>query len=113
VPAEPRFLIEADAAARDWLDAHHDDGPRIISFDVKRIRRGARICSVQVRERSPRDEHRAFIPAPIDDGTRIWVDCRAAERLPRRFALTVRGRRSRKHLDLDLNAEQWGALLYD
>lgn len=111
--AEADFLIEVDASARDWLDSHHDDGPRIISYDVKRCRRGVRICNVQVRERSRRDDHRTYFTTALEDGTRIQVDRRAAERLPSRFALTVRGLGPLKHLDLDLDGEQWGALLYD
>jgi hypothetical protein len=107
------LVIEPDAAALDWLDAHHDDGPRIISYDVRRIRRGARVCTVAVRERSKRDDSRSCVTAVLADGTRILVDRRAAERLPRRFGLTVRGRGTRTHLDLDLTGEQWGALLYD
>jgi len=72
-----------------------------------------RMCMVQIRERSNRDEHRACVTASLDDGTRIFVDRRAAERLPPRFTLTVRGRGSRRRLDLNLTGEQWGALLYD
>jgi hypothetical protein len=113
VAADAAFLIESDASARDWLDSHHDDGPRIISYDVQRCRRGVRICNVQVRERSGRDDHRTYITAALEDGTRILVDRRAAERLPSRFAFTVCGLGPWKHLDLDLDGEQWGALLYD
>jgi len=113
VAADLRFLIEPDARARDWLDAHHDDGPRIIAFDVTRGRRGVRICMVEVRERSPKDAKRVCVTAALDDGTRIFIDRRAAERLPRRFGLTVRGVGSQQHLDLDLTGEEWGLLLYD
>jgi len=43
----------------------------------------------------------------------IGVDVRAASRLPDRFGLTVRGIGPLKHLDLDLEPEQWGKLLYE
>jgi hypothetical protein len=33
--------------------------------------------------------------------------------LPARFGLTLRGVGRFKHVDLDLEAEQWGSLLYD
>ncbi len=46
------------------------------------------------------------------DGTRIAIDRRAAARLPSRFRLTARGFGRFKHLDLELDGEQWGALLY-
>lgn len=75
--------------------------------------RCARTTADVVRERSGRDDHRTYITAALEDGTRILVDRRAAERLPSRFALTVRWLGPRKHLDLDLAGEQWGALLYD
>ena len=32
--------------------------------------------------------------------------------LPSRFKLTVRGRGRRQHLDLELEPDQWGTLLY-
>jgi hypothetical protein len=38
---------------------------------------------------------------------------RAAARLPNRFGLTVRGFGPLKKLDLVLDGEQWGRLLYD
>ncbi len=113
VNADPRLSIELDAAALDWMDAHHDDGPRIIAFDVRRIRRGTRVCTVTIRQLSKGDDRRSCVTAVLEDGTRILVDRRAAERLPRRFRLTVHGSGSRKHLDLDLTGEEWGALLYD
>ena len=47
------------------------------------------------------------------DGTEVLIDPRAGARLPSRFGLTVRGIGPLKHLDLDLEGEQWGRLLYD
>ena len=38
---------------------------------------------------------------------------RAAARLPSRFGLTLRGFGPLRYLDLNLDSEQWGALLYD
>jgi len=49
----------------------------------------------------------------MDDGTKFLIDRRAAAKLPSRFGLTVRGLGRLKHLDLDLDGEQWGTLLYD
>lgn len=113
VEADIRFLIESDAKATDWLDSHHDDGPRIITYDISRGRRGMRICSVEVRPRTQRDDHRACVTARLEDGSLLFVDRRAAERLPRRFGLTVRGLGSRRHLELALDGPGWGRLLYD
>jgi len=48
----------------------------------------------------------------MEDGTRFLIDRRAAARLPAGFGLTVRGMGPLKHLDLDLEGEQWGELLY-
>ena len=111
--AVSEFQIQADASARAWLDSHGVREGRIISYDVKRCCGGGRICSVQVRERSRRDDRRMYVTAELEDGTQVLVDRRAAERLPSRFRLTVRGLGPLKHLDLDLDGEQWGALLYD
>jgi hypothetical protein len=49
----------------------------------------------------------------MDDGTPLLIDRRAAARLPASFGLTVRGLGPLRHLDLDLDGEQWGRLLYD
>ena len=68
---------------------------------------------VRVRGRSRNDDVRKYATAILEDGTRFLVDRRAAARLPSRFALTVRGLGPFRHLDLDLDGEQWGTLLYD
>lgn len=47
------------------------------------------------------------------DGTKFLIHRTAAARLPSQFRLTVRGMGRFKHLDLDLDGEQWGTLLYD
>lgn len=50
------FEIELDAAASAWLDSHHRDEPRVIVYEVYRRCIGGRICDVQVRKRSRRDD---------------------------------------------------------
>jgi hypothetical protein len=66
-----------------------------------------------VRELSAKDEPGQYATGVMDDGTTFFIDRRAAARLPSRFGLTVRGLGGLKHLDLDLDGEQWGTLLYD
>ena len=107
------FEIELDTAASAWLDSHPGDEPRVIVYQVHRCCGGARICDVQVRQQSRRDDISTYATAVMKDGTRIAIDPRAGARLPSRFRLTVRGLGPLKHLDLDLNGEQWGVLLYD
>jgi hypothetical protein len=107
------FEVEPDAAARAWMDAHPSSGPRVLTFKVSRCCGGGRICSVQVREQSRRDDLSRHAPRAIGDGAELLVDPRAAARLPSRFGLTVRGLGPLKHLDLVLDGEQWGRLLYD
>jgi hypothetical protein len=68
---------------------------------------------VQIRERSRSDAIDRYPVSEMSDGTKIAIDPRAAARLPFRFRLTVRGLGPFKHLDLDLDGEQLGALLYD
>lgn len=107
------FEIELDSAASAWMDSHRGDEPRVIAYDIHRCCGGARICEVQVRQQSRRDDISTYATAVIEDGTKIAIDPRAAARLPSRFRLTVRGLGPFKHLDLDLDGSQWGALLYD
>ena len=109
----PQFHVEADAGAREWLDSHPSGDLRVISYDIKRCCGGGRLCSVRVRELSPREEIGNHATAIMDDGTRFLVDRRAAARLPSRFGLTMRGFGPLRYLDLNLDSEQWGALLYD
>ena len=103
----------ADAGAREWLDAHPAAGPRVIAYDVHRCCGGGRICQVSVRELSRKDRLDRFASGHLEDGTLFLIDPRAAARLPARFALTVRGFGPLKHLDLKLEAEEWGTLLYE
>jgi hypothetical protein len=107
------FDIEVDAAARAWMGSHPTGGSRLISFAVKRCCGGGKICLVQVREVSRRDDVSRHTPVALGDGVKLLVDPRAAARLPARFGLTVRGLGPLKHLDLVLDGEQWGNLLYD
>lgn len=107
------FRVDADQPAQAWMRAHATDEIRVIAYDVKRCCGGAKLCTVSVRELSPKDERREFATAVLGDGTRLLVDRRAARRLPSRFGLTVRGLGPFKRLDLALSGEEWGALLYD
>jgi hypothetical protein len=68
---------------------------------------------VTIRPKSQKDDPHQFATGALDDGTKFLIDRRAAARLPSRFGLTVRGLGPLKHLDLELEGEQWGALLYD
>jgi hypothetical protein len=111
--SKPVLRIKADDAARAWLDAHPVAGSRVISYEVHRCCGGGKICTVSIRHGSDRDQPGTLVDAELDDGSLIRVDRRAAARLPARFGLTVRGFGPLKHLDLDLEAEQWGELLYD
>jgi hypothetical protein len=106
------FQVTADARAKAWLAAHPSDRPRVIAYEVHRCCGGGKICNIVVRGSSDRDDASAFAPAQLGDGTWLLVDGRAAARLPARFGLTVRGLGPLKHLDLDLDSEQWGELLY-
>jgi hypothetical protein len=106
------FRIAIDARARAWLDAHPGDATRVISYELHRCCGGGGICQVNVRALSKKDRVDDYAPASLDDGTAILIDRRAAKRLPPRFALTVSGLGPLKHLDLALDGEEWGELLY-
>jgi len=95
------------------MKSHATNEPRVIAYDVARCCGGGKICSVSVREHTPKDDRRDFVTAVLGDGTRLLVDQHAARRLPSRFGLTVRGLGPFRRLDLELSGEQWGALLYD
>ena len=107
------FDVRVDAAASAWLESHPTGAPRVISYAVQRCCGGGKICTVQVRKASSRDDVSRHTPVALEDGVQLLVDPRAAARLPARFGLTVRGLGPLKHLDLVLNGEQWGNLLYD
>jgi hypothetical protein len=113
MPAPTDFQLNADGSAREWLDSHPSGAPRVIAYDIHRCCGGGKICQVKVRELSRADNPDQFASGVLDDGTRFLIDRRAAARLPSRFGLTVRGLGRLKHLDLDLEGEQWGTLLYD
>ena len=106
------FRLDADARVRAWLNAHPVSSPRVIAYDVQRCCGGGRICQVTVREQSRKDNPDEYTIGVMDDGSSFLIDRRAAAKLPARFALTVRGLGPLKHLDLDLESEQWGDLLY-
>jgi len=113
MPFTAEFQLVVDASARKWLNRHPATGPRVIAYDVHRCCGGGKICQVKVRELSPKDNPDEFASGDLEDGTKFLIDRRAAARLPSRFGLTVRGLGRLKHLDLDLEGEQWGTLLYD
>lgn len=108
-----RFQLEADNAAREWLEAHPASGPRVIAYDIHRCCGGGKICQVKVRDLFRKDDAAEYATGEMKDGTKFLIDRRAAARLPSRFGLTVRGLGPLKHLDLALEGEQWGTLLYD
>ena len=111
--APGEFQLDADAAARAWLDLHPQDKPLVIAYDVHRCCGGGKICQVRFRELSSKDDPVQFATGRIDEATEVLIDRRAAARLPRRFGLTTHGIGPLKHLDLDLESEDWGTLLYD
>jgi hypothetical protein len=113
MPPTTDFHLEADSGAREWLEGHPSAAPWVIAYDVHRCCGGGKICQVKVRELSRKDDPEAFVSGALGDGTRFLIDRRAAARLPSRFGLTVRGLGPLKHLDLALDGEQWGTLLYD
>jgi len=100
------FQVQPDAAARAWLESHPSLGPLVIAYDVHRCCGGGKICSVSIRE------SRTVEPGLVPAGPDFRIDPRAAARLPERIGLTVRGRGPFRRLDLDLEPEQWGELLY-
>ena len=107
------FHLNADAAAKSWLETHEQVEPLVIAYEVHRCCGGGKICQVKVRELSRNDEPADYATGEMADGTKFLIDRRAAARLPSRFSLTVRGLGPLRHLDLALEGEQWGALLYD
>lgn len=109
--APPVFRVVVDDRARSWLEAHPSPA-WVVAYDVHRCCGGGKICQVSIREMKEKDDLTNYTTAFMDDGTRLLVDRRAAARLPARFGLTLRGRGRWQHLDLGLDPEQWGDLLY-
>lgn len=104
--------MHADDSARSWLEQHSTSTPRVIAYDVHRCCGGGKICQIKVRDLSARDQTDRFAAGTLNDGTVFLIDAMAAKRLPARFGLTMRGIGPFRHLDLDLEPEQWGTLLY-
>jgi hypothetical protein len=107
-----RFEITADVAAQAWMK-QHPGSARVISYEVHRCCGGGKICQVSVRAIGKRDNLESFDRGSLGGDADVFIDPRAAARLPHRFGLTVRGLGPLKHLDLDLEPDAWGTLLYD
>ncbi len=110
--ASPAIQVDVDPAARAWLDSHPSSEPRVIAYEVHRCCGGGKICDVRVRSLSRSDFGGSYEKARLDGGAEILIDPRAAARLPSRFALTVSGIGPFRRLDLTLEPEEWGTLLY-
>ena len=106
------FHLRTDSRARSWLQANAQAEPLVIEYQVHRCCGGGKICQVKVRRMSRVDEPSSYASGVTDEGGRVFIDTRAAAKLPARFGLTVRGLGPLKHLDLDLDPEEWGELLY-
>jgi hypothetical protein len=106
------FDVHADADAQAWLAAHPTERPRLVAYDVSWCCGGAKMCRVSVREMTRKDDPERYVRSASPDGALLLIDRRAAARLPARFGLTVRGLGRWKHLDLALEPDQWGDLLF-
>ena len=106
------FQVDADPAARAWLDAHPSSEPTVIAYEVRRCCGGGKTCTVRVRSMSPSDDGDGYEKASLDGVAEILIDRRAAARLPSRFGLTVSGTGPFRRLDLELEPYEWGTLLY-
>jgi len=105
------FDVEPDTRARSWLESHPSPDPWVVAYDVHRCCGGGKICTVAVRHKSQADKS-TYARGNSAGGPEFLIDLRAAARLPKRFRLTVRGVGPLRHLDLDLEPEEWGDLLY-
>jgi hypothetical protein len=112
VTTRASFDIDIDVEAGAWLAAHPTERPRLVAYDVSWCCGGGKMCRVSVREMTRNDDPDKYVRAVSRDGAALLIDRRAAARLPSRFGLTVRGLGRWKHLDLALEADQWGDLLY-
>jgi len=106
------FEMEADDRAQAWLADRSSDRPRLIALDVHRCCGGGKLCTLSIRDASDADAGRAHAEGTLADGTRFLIDARAAARLPKHLKLTTAGFGPFQHLDLSLDGEQWGDLLY-
>jgi hypothetical protein len=110
--ASSTIEVDVDPTARAWLDSHPSSEPLVIAYEVHRCCGGGKVCTVSVRSTSRSDDGGAYEKARLDDGVEILIDRRAAARLPSRFRLTVVGIGPFRRLDLELEPDDWGTLLY-
>jgi hypothetical protein len=106
------FDVEPDDRAKAWLESHPSPDPWVVAYDVHRCCGGGKICTVAVRHQAKTKDLSTFARGTVSGGPEFLIDARAAVRLPERFRLTVRGVGPLRHLDLDLEPEEWGDLLY-
>ena len=104
--------VEVDARAREFLESHPADDGLVIDYDVHRCCGGGKICEVRIHARSTETDSRVYERTTTPDGLPVLIDRRAASRLPQRFGLTVKGIGRWKRLDLQLEPDEWGDLLW-
>lgn len=104
--------VHIEPEARRWLESRPHTRGLVIDFDVHRCCGGGKICEVKVRPTTDEGPPREFVTGTTADGLSVSIDRRAAARLPQRFGLTVSGVGPWKHLDLRLEPEEWGDLLW-
>jgi hypothetical protein len=114
--ADKPLALAVDKAARRWLHEHGEARRLLIAFTSTKCCSGVRACDVRVRVNAASSRRRLgdthWVPFGEVDGREVVIDARVYDRMPRQVQLTARGIGPFRHLELDLNGEQWAELLY-
>lgn len=110
------FALAVDKAARRWLHEHAEARRLLIAFTSTKCCSGVRVCDVRIRANTAPSRRRLgnthWVTIGEVDGREVAIDARVYKRMPRKVQLTARGIGPFRHLQLDLNGEQWAELLY-
>jgi hypothetical protein len=110
------FDLVVDDGAQRWLAAHPEVSQLFLTFESTLCCSGVRVCDVRIRlnvvPRRAGAQGVSWLSLGDVEGRQVWLDPRIKETMPRQIAITRRGIGPLRHLELNLNGDEWAELLY-